>query len=103
MIIQERRLALFLIIFALICYETNRFSNQNQALENTLKVKLKAIDRYNKRRNVIKEHCQRNIRLMKVNKDPKWRNELYFDYEHNLIYCEINKVASTTWTTNLMK
>ena len=79
-------------------------SVQSDVLNSVNRIKTLASIKYRERKNKIQDQCNKgNMNLLKMNSDPKWKTTLFFDYENNLIYCGINKVSSTTWTTNLMK
>ena len=68
-------------------------------------VKLLAHLRFQHRRNLIKNYCKKNVNsseLAKVNSDQKWNNDLWFDYNNKLLFCQISKISSSTWVTNLM-
>ena len=61
--------------------------------------------RFQKRRDLIKTYCQNNqnsSQLHKVNYNQKWNEDLWFDYKNQLIFCQISKISSSTWVTNLM-
>ena len=72
-----------------------------------VKIKTLAHFKYSKRRNIIREYCQKYLNkssdLLEVNLDPKWKGELWFDYKYNFLYCDINKVSSTTWVKTLLR
>ena len=53
-----------------------------------------------KRRQIIKDYCneQENDKVLKqVNKNPRWRKDLWFDYKYHFLYCDIAKVSSSSW------
>ena len=68
-------------------------------------IKTQAAFRYQDRRENIRKFCQaqNSVELEVINEDPKWKQQLFFDYKHGLMYCGISKVSSTTWVTNLMQ
>ena len=79
-------------------------STKSDVSDSVNSIKALASIKYRERRSKIQDQCKKGeVNLLKVNADPKWETTLFFDYESNLIYCGINKVSSTTWTTNLMK
>ena len=110
MISQEKR-RLFFIYIVTVCifivfriYIIDSSSVQSDVPNSVNRIKTLASIKYRERRSKIQDQCNKdNVNLLKVNADPKWKTALSFDYENNLIYCGINKVSSTTWTTNLMK
>ena len=86
----------------------------NQSLEKAYQdkvlgsIKLLAQNRYIKRRTLIQDFCEHNMNndfyeLIEVNQDPKWNDDLWFDTEHQLLYCQISKVGSVTWVDHLMQ
>ena len=61
--------------------------------------------RFQHRRDLIKSYCRNNqnsSELLTVNHDQKWNQDLWFDYKNQLLFCQINKISSSTWVTNLM-
>ena len=74
---------------------------------DVVKIKTLAHFKYSKRRNIIREYCQKYLNkssdLLEVNLDPKWRSELWFDYEYNYLFCQISKVSSTTWVRTFLR
>ena len=110
MILQEKR-RLFFIYILIVClfiafriYIISISSVQCDIPNGVNRIKNLASMKYCERRSKIQDQCKKgDMNLLKVNADPKWKTTLFFDYENNLIYCGINKVSSTTWTTNLMK
>ena len=110
MISQEKRRLLFIYI-VIVCffivfriYIISSSSIQSDVPNSIHRIKTLASIKYRERRSKIQDQCKKgNVNLLKVNADPKWKTTLFFDYENDLIYCGINKVSSTTWTTNLMK
>ena len=68
-------------------------------------VKSLAHYQFQNRRNLISEYCQLNqnsSELHQVNQDLKWNKDLWFDYKNQLLFCQISKISSSTWVTNLM-
>ena len=107
MILQEKHHFLILLV-GVICvfmlYTIHLNLMQNYAVKRILHIKSLALMKYNRRRNTIQEYCQKNqSKLSILNKQKIWNKALFYDYEHNLIFCPIHKVSSTTWTTNLLK
>ena len=102
---------LFFIYIVTVCffisfriYIINISSVQSDVPKSDNHIKTLAYIKYRERRLKIQDQCKKgDVNLLEVNADPKWKTDLFFDYENNLIFCGINKVSSTTWTTNLMK
>lgn len=68
-------------------------------------VKKVAHHQYKNSINRVRNYCQKHAndpQLQEVNGDSKWNKDLWFDYKHQLLYCQISKVSSSTWTTHLM-
>ena len=110
MILQEKRRLFFIYILTVCLFIVfriyiNSISSVQSDVPNSInRIKSLASIKYWERRSKIQDQCKKgDMNLLKVNADPKWKTTLFFDYENNLIYCGINKVSSTTWTTNLMK
>ncbi len=109
--ISKAKRCLFFIYIATVCflilfgiYIIKISSIQSDIPNSVNPIKTLAYIKYRERRFKIQDQCRKgNANLLKVNADPKWKTTLSFDYDNNLIYCGINKVSSTTWTTNLMK
>ena len=72
-----------------------------------VKIKTLAHFKYLKQRKIVREYCQKYLNhssdLLEVNLDPKWKGKLWFDYKYNFLYCDINKVSSTTWVKTLLR
>ena len=72
-----------------------------------VKIKTMAHFKYSKRRTKIQEYCQKYLNqssdLLEVNLNPKWKGELWFDYEYNYLFCQISKVSSTTWVRTFLR
>jgi len=69
------------------------------------RVKSLAHYQFQNRRNLISDYCQLNqnsSELHQVNQDLKWNKDLWFDYKNQLLFCQISKISSSTWVTNLM-
>ena len=69
------------------------------------RVKPLAHYQFQNRRNLISDYCQLNqnsSELHQVNQDLKWNKDLWFDYKNQLLFCQISKISSSTWVTNLM-
>ena len=63
-------------------------------------IKYKAQKQYSLRRSLIEKYCieHKSDPLLKlVNSNVKNMTNLCYDYKHNLIFCVIPKVASSTW------
>ena len=110
MISQEKRRLFFICTVTVFLFIVFRIyiidisSVQSDVPNSVNRIKTLASIKYRERRSKIQDQCKKgNMNLLKMNADPKWETTLFFDYESNLIYCGINKVSSTTWTTNLMK
>jgi hypothetical protein len=77
------------------------------SLTKVEQVKLMAFDFYYPRQSKIQKYCQQHMglddELTEVNTDPKWRQELWFDNQNHLLYCQISKVSSSTWVAHLLK
>ena len=68
-------------------------------------VKSLAHYQFQNRRNLISDYCQlhqNSSELHQVNQDLKWNKDLWFDYKNQLLFCQISKISSSTWVTNLM-
>ena len=106
MILQEKHRFLMLPV-GLICvfmlYTVHLDLMQNYALKRILHIKSLSLMKYNRRRNIIQESCQKNKSKFSILNETIWNKALFYDYEHNIIFCPIHKVSSTTWTTNLLK
>ena len=121
---QPKNISLGFSIFlnALFCFYTftGRTENsdclpmtENQNIQSDLRlknhiheVKSLAHDQFQQRRDLIKTYCQNNqnsSELEIVNQDTNWNKDLWFDYKNQLIFCQISKISSSTWVTNLMK
>ena len=69
-------------------------------------VKTLAQYRFKERRSAVARYCKLNENeedLINVNQDPKWNQDLYFEYEYKMLYCQVSKVSGTTWLTHLSK
>ena len=69
-------------------------------------VKSLAQYRFKERRSTIAKYCKLNQNednLFNVNQDPRWNQELYFEYQHKILYCQVSKAGTTTWLTHLSK
>ena len=121
---QPKNISLGFSIFlnALFCFYTftGRTENsdclpmtENQNVQSDLRlknhiyeVKSLAHHQFQQRRDLIKTYCQNNqnsSELKIVNQDTNWNKDLWFDYKNQLIFCQISKISSSTWVTNLMK
>ena len=121
---QPKNISLGFSIFlnALFCFYTftGRRENsdclpitENRKVQSDLRqknriheVKSLAHHQFQQRRDLIKTYCQNNqnsSELEKVNRDTNWNKDLWFDYKNQLIFCQISKISSSTWVTNLMK
>ena len=78
-------------------------STTDQDMISVSLIKTLAFTKYFKIQSRIQHHCEKDLKFFKVNEYSKWKKDLFFDYEHSLIFCGISKVSSTTWTTNLLK
>ena len=61
--------------------------------------------RFQQNRDPIKMYCQNNqnsSELKEVNYNKKWNQDLWFDYNNQLLFCQISKISSSTWVTNLL-
>ena len=61
---------------------------------------------FNESRTRIHQYCKKyenDTILKEVNEDSKWNEDLWFDYEYELLFCQISKVSSSTWITSLMR
>ena len=121
---QPKNISLGFSIFlnALFCFYTftGRTENsdslpmtENQNVQSDLRlknhiheVKSLAHHQFQQRRDLIKKYCQNNqnsSELEIVNQNTNWNKDLWFDYKNQLIFCQISKISSSTWVTNLMK
>lgn len=69
-------------------------------------VKAVARHRYLQRINRVRNYClhhQNDSILQEINGHSKWNQDLWYDYKHQLLYCQINKVGSSTWMNHLFK
>lgn len=104
---QERKmilmyLTILLIFFVFRYHVVYYFVAYGQ--KSVEEIKALASVKYQERREKIKHICDTNPQIfLPVHLDEKWKQALYFDYEHTLLYCGVSKVSSTTWNTNLMK
>ena len=60
--------------------------------------------RFQQRRGLITNYCNTNYNdsdLNSVNQDSKWNQDLYFEYQYKLLYCQISKIGSSTWINHL--
>ena len=65
------------------------------------KIKALTAVKYDKRRTLIKAQCENG--LGHVTNNTKWKTDLFYDYAHQLLFCGVMKVSSTTWVTHLMR
>ena len=109
---QIRLVVLYLLLICISVSLRYHYNNNyyTQPVEPSRANKTKALAKvkYKDRRALIKRYCEKHksdFRLRFVNdpNDPKWKKGLFYDYEHQLLFCGISKVSSTTWVTNLMQ
>lgn len=83
------------------------FRKQPHGVGFVERAKVEAFDRYNARRSAVQEFCDAHMgiddELVEVNTDPKWKQDLWFDNQNHLLYCQISKVSSSTWVAHLLK
>ena len=68
-------------------------------------IKFAAHEKFKDRRKLIQDYCDKNSHdkeLQEVNNDDKWNKDLWFDYKHKLLFCQISKISSSTWISSLM-
>ena len=68
-------------------------------------IKFLAHKKFKDRRKLIQNYCDKNAQekeLQEVNNDNKWNKDLWFDYRNKLLFCQISKISSNTWISNLM-
>ena len=88
--------------------QTKQASKENQPTKINLAkmAKVAAREKFQDRRKMIAQYCATNKKdkaLTDVNRDPKWNEELWYDYKNYLLFCQISKVSSTTWINHLMR
>ena len=62
--------------------------------------------RYKDRIDSVREQCSLNRytpEVQEVNNDTKWNTDLWFDYDNQLLFCQISKISSSTWVKHLMR
>ena len=101
---QGRVLLLYLLLIGVFMVIRYRLITNYYHPVTISKIKALAAVKYDERRTLIKAQCEKNhTGLGHVTNNAKWRTTLFYDYAHQLLFCGVSKVSSTTWVTHLMR
>ena len=97
---------LLMIIFYIYIQVRVSYKSLKEIKINPLALKSDLPEYLVKRRQIIKDYCNKNKYdkvLQQVNENRKWRNDLWFDYKYHFLYCTIAKVSSSSWLHVMFK